>query len=320
MKLLIIKLGALGDVIISTAIIKQILDHHPEEEVYLLTTPAFADLFSHFEKLNVIAFERNGLMNAINAVKWIRGQHFGRIYDLQSNDRTGFYCGLSGTPYRAGNHPRFPYHKHPEKPYAGECHSFDRLNQIIASANISPAKPVPYLPVPYNITSEVNGWLNTNNLSRGSFVIFHAGSSPLHLKKRWPYFEELAIRLSESHDIVWVGGKDDQELNRALSSRVGIDATDAFSIFGLAELGKNARFAVTNDSAPMHILSCSHIPVFGLFGPTYARRTHALGQLENIITADDKPMALNDNEFEPSDISNISLDRVLHKLDQKGLL
>lgn len=320
MKILIIKLGALGDVIISTAVIKQIIDHHSVEEVHLLTTPAFAELFSHFKKLNVVSFERKGLLNAVKTVAWIRGRHFDRIYDLQSNDRTSFFCGLSGAPYRAGNHPRFPYHKHPEEPYIGECHSFDRLNQIIESANILPAKPSPYLPVPQIVRTEVNDWLIKNNLNSGSFIIFHAGSSPLHIKKRWPYFEELAIRLSKSHDVVWVGGKDDQQLNRELSARVGIDATDAFSVYGLVELGKNARFAVTNDSAPMHILSCSQIPVFGLFGPTYARRTHALGQLENIITADDKPMALSDYEFQPSDISKISVDRVFNKLAQKGLL
>ncbi len=320
MKILIIKLGALGDVIISTSIIKEIIDHHSIEGIHLLTTPAFSELFSHFKKLNVISFERKGLLNAFKTVKWIRGQHFDRIYDLQSNDRTRFFCYLSGVPYRAGNHPRFPYHKHPADPYIGECHSFDRLNQIIASANIRSAKPFPYLPVPQTVCTEVNDWLIKNDLNKNSFIIFHAGSSQQHINKRWPYFEALAIRLSKSHDIVWVGSKDDKELNRGLSARVGVDATDAFSIYGLVELGKNARFAVTNDSAPMHILSCSQIPVFGLFGPTYARRTHALGQLENIITADDKPMALNDNEFEPSEIANISIDKVLNKLDEKGLL
>jgi len=319
-KILIIKLGALGDAIISTSIIKQIIDHHSLEELHLLTTPAFSELFSHFEKVKVVAFERKGLLSVFKAVKWIRGQRFDQIYDLQSNDRTAFLCSLSGVPYRAGNHPRFPYHKHPEKPYVGECHSFDRLNQIIESANIQPAKPSPYLPVPEVARTEVNDWLIKHNLSKGSFIIIHAGSSPLHIKKRWPYFAELATNLSALYDIVWVGSKDDRELNRKLSSCVGIDATDVFSIYGLVELGKYARFAVTNDSAPMHILSCSHIPVFGLFGPTYARRTHALGQLDNIITADDKAMALDDNEFRPSNISNISIDKVLNKLGEKGLL
>lgn len=320
MKVLIIKLGALGDIIISTAIINRITEHHRADDVVLLTSPAFVSLFSGFENLNVVAFERKGFLNKIKAIQWIRSQKFDRIYDLQSNDRTSFFCALSGSPYRAGNHPRFPYHKHPKTTYAGECHSFDRLNQIIESADIKPALPLPYLPVSQQTQTDVANWLKKHNLNNRSFVIFHAGSSPLHIKKRWPYFETLAVKLSDKFNVVWVGGDDDVELNRSLSNHVGIDATNAFTIHGLVELGKYARFAVTNDSAPMHILSCSNIPVLGLFGPTYARRTHALGQLENIIIANDLPLARNDAEFTPSDIVNISLEKVLNKLQEKGLV
>ena len=129
----------------------------------------------------------------------------------------------------------------------------------------------------------------------------------------------LAQILDKSFTVIWIGGNDDKELNQSLSQDVGINATNAFNIFELAELGKRAKFAVTNDSAPMHILSCSQIPVFGLFGPTYARRTHALGQIDNVITVNNI-IAKNDHEFTPQDISNISLDMVVNKLKEKNLI
>jgi ADP-heptose:LPS heptosyltransferase len=319
MKILIIKLGALGDIITSTSIINQICQHHNEDEIYLLTSSNFNGLFTSFKNLKVHSFGRKGLLNKIKSILWIRNQQFDRIYDLQSNDRTTVYCALSGSPFRAGNHPRFPYHAHPETKYIGECHSFDRLNQILESANIEKAKPLPFLPVPENTKNEISVWLNIHALHENTFVLLHAGSSPLHLKKRWPYFSELAQVLSEKLTVIWVGGDDDVELNNSLSKNTGINATNAFSILGLVELGKKARFAVTNDSAPMHILSCSQIPVFGLFGPTYPRRTHALGQLENVITPQNK-IAKSDAEFEPQDISKITLDMVLNKLKSKKLL
>jgi ADP-heptose:LPS heptosyltransferase len=319
MKILIIKLGALGDIITSTAIIKRILEHHSFDNVSLLTTPSYKELFSNYDKLSVAAFERKGILNTIKAISWIRKQRFDRIYDLQSNDRTGIYCALSGVPFRAGNHPRFPYHAHPVKTYIGECHSFERLNQIIESANIKPAQPLPFLPIPTDISAQVSAWLEKHNLTEGSFVILHAGSSPQHLDKRWPYFTDLALALSKSLGIVWIGGNDDIELNNVLSNTIGINATNAFSILGLVELGQKAKFAVTNDSAPMHILSCSQIPVFGLFGPTYPRRTHALGQFQNVITANAQ-IAKNDRDFVPLDISKISLDTVLNKLNDQKLI
>lgn len=319
MKILIIKLGALGDAIIATAVIKQILEHHASDDIHLLTSPPFTDIFSHFERLQINSYERKGIFNKLKSIFWIRKNKFDRIYDLQSNDRTRILCALSGSPYLAGNHPYYPYTIHPEYSYLGECHSFYRLNQIIKCANITPAQTTPYLPIPKTTTEEVNVWLKKHGLFEKPFVIFHAGSSPLHTEKRWPFFKELASELNNIFKIVWVGGNDDIELNRTLSAENNIDATNQFSIFGLAELGKHAKFAITNDSAPMHILSCSKIPVFGLFGPTYPRRTHALGQFDNVISANTK-IASNDLEFKPSKISNITLEMVLNKLKQQKLI
>ena len=319
MKVLIIKLGALGDVIISTAIVKQIMEHHTNDDVCLLTTPPFSELFLNFKNLHVFAFEREGICNKIKTILWIRKYKFDRLYDLQSNDRTGFFSALSGIPYRAGNHPRYPYNKHPNSSYTGECHSFERLNQIIESAGIQPAKALPYLPVPDEVTNNIRRWLQKHGLKKDKFVLLHAGSSPKHLNKRWPHFEELALHLAKLFNVVWLGGKDDIALNKRLSKSVGINSTNAFNILDLVALGKNAKFAITNDSAPMHILSCSQIPVLGLFGPTYPRRTHALGQFHNVISAN-KDIAENDRTFVPADISKISLDMVLHKLAEQKLI
>jgi lipopolysaccharide heptosyltransferase I len=319
MKILIIKLGALGDIISSTAIINQICQHHADEDIYLLTSSTYKNLFANFKKLNVNAFKHKGILNTLKTVFWLRKNKFARIYDLQSNDRTTIYCALSGSPFRAGNHPRFPYHKHPDTKYIGECHSFDRLNLILKSINIEKAKPLPYLPVPNETISEVTNWLKKYELDTKPFVLLHAGSSPQHQNKRWPYFADLALKLNDTYNIIWIGGDDDKEINEKLSKQIGIDATNAFNILGLTELGRRANFAVTNDSAPMHILSCSQIPVFGLFGPTYSRRTHALGQLDNVITTDGN-IAKNDIDFKPQDISKISVDMVLNKLKEKNQL
>jgi hypothetical protein len=62
-----------------------------------------------------------------------------------------------------------------------------------------------------------------------------------------------------------------------------VDATAAFNLVELAALGRRAEFAVVNDSAPMHILSASPLPVYALFGPTDWRRSHGLGQAERVL-------------------------------------
>ena len=145
----------------------------------------------------------------------------------------------------------------------------------------------------------------------------HNGASPRHPEKRWPYFLKLALALKDSgYTIVWVGADNEQELNRHCAERVGIDASNKFSINMLAELGRHARFAVTNDSGPMHVLSCSGIPVYAFFGPTDWRRNHAIGQAENVIVSADSA----EDKFRPASLDNVSLEQVLRRLQERNLL
>ena len=53
MKILIIKLGALGDVIVSTPIIKQIQEHHFDKEIWLLTSPEYEKLFISWKGISI---------------------------------------------------------------------------------------------------------------------------------------------------------------------------------------------------------------------------------------------------------------------------
>jgi len=286
MKVLILKFGALGDMILVTPLIRRVLEHHRPAPVTLLTEPAHAPLFEDWPGLTVQAMPRRGARAMWRLLQWLRGQGFTRLIDLQSNDRSSFISALSGIPERIGNHPRYPYHVHPPDRYTGQSHAFDRLNQVLAAAGMTPAPGPPQLPAPPAVAAQMRAWLQEHQLVRGDYVVLHAGSSARHGRKRWPFFRELAGALAEyGLTPVWTGGRDDRELNRELARHAGIDTAGLLSVLELVELGRHAAFAVTNDSAPMHILSCCNIPVYGLFGPTDWRRTHALGQARHVITA-----------------------------------
>ena len=320
MKILIIKLGALGDVIMSTPIIKRLQEHYSNKEIWLLTSSIYEELFINWEGIAIKTIDRGTVIDTIKIIQWIRKSKFSMLYDLQSNDHTSIISALSGIGLRAGNHPRFPYHINPGSKYKGQCHAFERLNKILEKTKIKPAAAVPCLPSNNNIKNKISNWVNSKKLTSKKFVIIHAGSSKKHKQKRWVYFSELAKSLCNKNlDIIWVGSNDDNDINKQLSSSFGINATNQFSVLELIELGKHAAFAVTNDSAPMHILSCSDIPIYALFGPTNPKRTHALGQGNRVISV---PLTfpLDDSKFTPSKISKISLSSVLDKIKKDKII
>ena len=187
-----------------------------------------------------------------------------------------------GDSERIGNARQFPYTHYPAE--ASFAHPHHKLNALLAAAGISPMNPL-LAPCHLGAGGSVAAWLRAYGLTLRGFALLHAGGSARWRTKRWPYFAELAATLRERDcSVVWIGAGDDAALNRDLAARGGIDATDGFSICELAELGRRARFAITNDSGPMHVLACSGIPVYAFFGPTNWQRSHALGQAERVLT------------------------------------
>ncbi|MFT4560710.1 MAG: ADP-heptose:LPS heptosyltransferase [Gammaproteobacteria bacterium] len=321
MNVLIIKLGALGDVVMATSLISAIQKAHPSAKVSLLTSAPFAALFRQWPELTVKTTQRRGLWNTRATIRWIRSLQCDRIYDLQSNDRSAVLCALSACRERVGNHPRYPYTLHPGSRWRGQSHIYARMIEVLAAANITNVNSVPTLPAGPDERDSVNQWLIDNSLSKESFVLLHAGASVTRPKKRWPFFAELGSRL-EALGLrpVWIGAGADAKINRELSNGTGgLDASDRFTIIELAELGRHARFAVTNDSGPMHILSASQIPVFGLFGPSDWRRNHALGQ-ESYAIAGVECLERYRGSRSADCLPDLSCEMVWTKLTQCGVI
>ena len=162
----------------------------------------------------------------------------------------------------------------------------------------------------------VYAWLQQRHLLDRKLVIMHAGASARRPAKRWPYFSELAELLAHRERMtLWVGGADDRHANAELERITGVDATAEFSLLQLVALTSHAEFAVTNDSGPMHLLACSAIPVYGLFGPSDWRRNHAVGRREHVLS-------LNRDEavFRATRLEELTVGHVLQQLEQGGVL
>ena len=311
--ILIIKLGALGDVVMVTGLVERILRHHEPRRCILLTSPPYAGLFPGPE---LKTFDRSSLRSTLATVHWIRRQRFQRVYDLQSNDRSGVMCGLSGIPERVGNHPRFPYNLRPVSRYTGQSHIHDRMLEVLEVAGVSTDKVAPCLYPSATDREKVDAWLRERDLAGRKLVIMHAGASARRPEKYWPHFRELAESLAQRGFLtIWAGGSDDRRINADLARVTGVDASAAFSFLQLVALTARARFAVTNDSGPMHLLACGSIPVYGLFGPSDWRRNHAVGQRDRVLSLNrDEPV------FRETRLADLDPRQVLRQLDRDGAL
>jgi ADP-heptose:LPS heptosyltransferase len=260
--ILIIKLGALGNVILSLNAFSAIRAHHPDARISLLTTAPYADWLSQapwFDEVLVDPRPRWWNLPAVHRLRrMLTSRGFARVYDLQTSSRSSWYFRL------------FPRGAKPEwsgiaagcslpdsDPNRDRMHDNDRQTGQLRQAGIADVPPADL--------SWCRGDIGRFGLP-GNLVVLVPGSAPHRTGKRWPasHYQALAEALrAEGLTPVVVGSADETPLAREIPAAV--DLTGQTSFGDLAELGRTARFAVGNDTGPMHLLATAGCPAVVLF-------------------------------------------------------
>lgn len=265
-RILVIKLGALGDFVQALGPMRAIRDHHRGAEITLLTTPAFEDLALASGTVDQIWIDKRPRFYQIGewlaARKRLKSANFQRVYDLQTSDRSSFYFRLfsaQSTPEWSGiargcSHP----HANPNRNF---MHTQDRQREQLKMAGIDhvPASDLSTLP------SDIKHFGLPSR-----FGLLVPGGAPHRPAKRWPphKFGELATHLlSQQITPVLLGSHAESELAHEITTSVPevIDLTGKTSLLDIAAIAKHATIAVGNDTGPMHIAAVAGCPCVVLF-------------------------------------------------------
>jgi ADP-heptose:LPS heptosyltransferase len=264
-RVLVIKLSAFGDFVMSIGAFQAIRTHHPEAGIVLLTTrpyAALAEASGCFEE--VWLDERPSLLDLpgwLALGRRLRRGGFARVYDLQRSQRSGWYFRLLGRP-----RPEWvgvvPGCSHRYRPPAGRAlHILDRQAAQLALAGIA-AVPPPDL-------SFVRADTGRFTLPE-DFALLVPGGAPHRPAKRWPAerFAKLARALAEGGlTPVLLGTAAEEGALRAIAAACP-EARDLCGQAGLediAVLARQARIAVGNDTGPMHLIAAAGCPIVSLF-------------------------------------------------------
>lgn len=253
-RILVIKLGALGDFVQAMGPAAAIRAHHGGAEITLLTSAPFAALGEaapYFDRVWID--ERPGLFHPLALWRLRRRlgrERFLRVYDLQTSDRSSLYLHLmrphppewSGIA-RGASHP----HANPKRDF---MHTIERQKEQLAAAGIS-AVPLPSL-----------AWAATD-ISHFAlperFVLLVPGGAAHRPAKRWPlaHYAALARELAARGVApVVLGGAAEASLGAAIREAApgAIDLTGRTSFGDIVALGARALHAVGNDTGPMHLV------------------------------------------------------------------
>jgi ADP-heptose:LPS heptosyltransferase len=257
-RILVIKLGALGDFVQAMGPAAAIRAHHAAARITLLTTAPFAELARHCPYFDEVwVDERPGafaLRGLFALRRRLRRGGFARVYDLQTSDRTSNYFRLM----LPGRRPEWSgiaagaSHPH-DNPARNRMHTIDRQADQLRRAGIAEI-PAPDL-----------RWAATD-IARFALppdiVVLVPGGAAHRLEKRWPigHYGALANRIAAAGATpVAIGGTGEAPLGAALGAYCPKvrDLTGQTRFGDIVALGQVARRAIGNDTGPMHLLAAA---------------------------------------------------------------
>ena len=264
-RILVIKLGALGDFVLAMGPFRAIRAHHPGAHITLLTTPAFAAMGEACGYFDAVWSHgrpaKSDLSGLWRLYRSLRNGRFERVYDLQTSARSSFYRNFIPKTEWSGiaagcSHP----HANPKRNF---MHTLDRQAEQLVMAGIVHTPPADL------------SWAQADpgrfNLpAAGKYILMVPGGSAHRPEKRWPArcYGELAALLSErglQTIILGAGAEIDlaDEIEALCPSAVSfVDRTSFMEIIALARGG---RWAIGNDTGPMHLIAAAGCPSVVLF-------------------------------------------------------
>lgn len=267
-KILVIKHGALGDLINAMGAFAAIRHNHSQAHIILLTSPSYTHLMSetgYFDEIIGDARCRNPL--AIwNLRSKLLKLNVERVYDLQNSGRTGLYFKLLGPGKRPEWSGIAPGCSHPQKREdRRQLHAFVRFADQLKIAGLDLKGQDELFP---NLT-----WLKRDvsylKLPKKA-VLLVPGSSLKGVYKRWPAekYAELALWLkNEGFNPVLLGGPEDV---KAINCIVKIFPTihnlsQKINFFEIGALASKALAIIGNDTGPIHLASAMKCPTLVLW-------------------------------------------------------
>ncbi len=275
-RILVITLSNVGDIILTTPVIKALSKELPASRIDVMVGPSGKDIFEKDPRIfkliiydkHMPIIQKRRLQLKLKKLK----------YDLVVDLRNTIFPILLGPKYRTDTIQRFPKElKHKKVQHLYRLKSFGIENLTEPS----------YIYIPKEDEEYVSALLKNIGITK-PIVVVNAGAKS-HLK-RWTQdgFTKVCERLIDECgvDIIFVGLEEDRDV---VAKIIGKMKNRAYDFVGktnmrqLASLFEKAKLLITNDSAPLHLGCGIGVRVLALFGPTDPKKYGPTGEFDMVI-------------------------------------
>lgn len=278
-KFLIIRFSSIGDVILTTPLLRCLRKKFPEAQIDFLVKKEFAAVLANNPHLNnILTFDKKAGKGELSRIrKYVRQNSYTHIFDIQKNIRSIYITAGSGAIVTGFSKKlperdlliRFGVNIYKEiKPV------YLRYFESVSALGVGyDEKGTEVFPAQVE-KEKVNTIVKQSNIAPGTPILVVAPGAQWE-NKRWPVnrFATAAdtfCRQTGAYTVL-IGGPGDVEICnqvQALMKSPALNVAGELSLMGSACMLAKANMVFTNDTGMLHMSQATKTPVVAIYGPT----------------------------------------------------
>lgn len=299
-KILIIRFSSLGDIVLTTPVIKSLKQKFPQSKIFFLTKSRYLDVLKSDSNIfSLIQFDpkerHRGISGFFQLVKELKTLNLDLVVDLHANLRSFFIRHLLPAKIKIKYNKRWLARfllVHFKFLKIKSTHTIDSYLEVLKKIGVNSVERNPQVFLNQESEDFLKEFLVDKKIEKDDIVVgIHPGAR--WETKRWTEekFAKVCQILNQKPQIkiILFGDQRDQgvveKINRSTKSQKLFKAVN-LPLSKLVGLIKRCDCFITNDSGPMHIASALGVPVVAIFGPTHPNLGFSpVGSENTVLTA-----------------------------------
>ena len=266
--ILIIKHGSLGDIAQASGAIQDISEFYKNEDIYLLTTKPYFDLFKNNPYLKKVILDKRlsrfNLIYLFTLMRILKKLKFKKVFDLQNSSRTNFYKRVlfpnATQDIWSSSETTLP--KNISKIEFDKSPVLERFKHQLNSSGVKTNKTM--FPDFTWACTNIDKIKEEYNLNK--YIVLFPFCSPHLTIKKWPHYnkfiEMVKNKFNDEYKILVAPGPLEISMTKDIDADTVLHNGKALNISELASLIRDSSYVVANDTGPAHM--AAHLGVKGL--------------------------------------------------------
>jgi len=278
-KILIIQTAFIGDVILTTPLIRWAKSGLNYPLIHVVVIPSARNVIENNPFVDkIFVYDKRGkdkgLSGIFKLVRQLKKEHYFAVISPHRSLRSALIARLTGAQKRIGFTTSSGAFLYTDKIYYDQnIHEIDRNLSLLKFAHVEIADRHPFVFLDRDDEKAVAAIFSEFNIKTTPSPIALAPGS-VWFTKKWPenYYRDLVkMLLVQGREVILTGGTADKECCERIADGLDgpiVNLAGRLTLRQSAAVYKKCAVVVCNDSGAMHLAVAVKTPVIALFGPT----------------------------------------------------